>query len=96
MLMRISTFVLGPNTGATAERAADATARLLKGNPECVSYSFIGDYAKGEYGLVSIWRNREAAEAASKQNEPAMVQMLGPHLKARPSVRFYDIYKPKP
>jgi quinol monooxygenase YgiN len=95
MIIRMATFTLGPDTAELAKQAADTSAKLFRTNPDCLSCTYFADWEKGEYGLASVWKTRDAAEAATKANAPQMTQIMGASMKDPPTVRFYDVYEPK-
>ena len=95
MYARLVMFTLGPGTRPTAEKLAAQFAAALSAQKGFRNATFVGDDEAGEYGALSLWESREAAEAAAAVLDPQMDQALSGLVQGPPTVRLLGVYEPK-
>jgi len=86
---------LGPGMrdegGTLAERWTAAAATI----PGFVDVTFFGDDEQGQYGYFSLWDTRKHADNAINAVGPQLTKSLLKHARKPPTVRVYEVYKPR-
>ncbi|MFQ5914063.1 MAG: hypothetical protein ACE5JS_12840 [Nitrospinota bacterium] len=95
MFARLTLFTLGPGTRSTAEKLAGQFDPLFKTQKGFKGITFIGDDAVGEYGGLSLWESKEAAEAAASALNPKLQEALSGIVKGPPTLRLFEVFEPK-
>lgn len=88
-------FVLGPDTQWESERIADVFAGLLRNQPGCHSFVFLGNYETGEYEWVVFWNSPQHAIRAYEQRYEQLCEMLGDRIQWEPAISLYQVYEAK-
>jgi heme-degrading monooxygenase HmoA len=94
MYARLVMFKLGTGQDAFAEGMA---AQFLKAMQDLAGFKqaiFIGDRSIGEYGVLSLWESKEAAEAAGAALAPGLQQALQGQVQSPPSIRVLEVFEP--
>jgi heme-degrading monooxygenase HmoA len=86
---------LKPGSRPTAEQIADQGAPALARQPGFERVVFFVDEASNDYGAVSFWDSREAAEQVNSAVTPQFEQALGDLLVGPIESRIYEIYEHK-
>lgn len=88
-------FVLGPDTQWESQRIADVVAGMLRKQPGCKSFVFMGDYDTGEYEWIVFWDTAGHAAAAYEQRYEEFCGMIGDGFQWRPAIQLYQVYEAK-
>lgn len=91
--LTIGTLTLKPGNRAAAEKIADQGAPGVAQLPGFESITFFLDETRNEYGAVSVWASREAAEGADAVLTPQFTQAFGDLLAGPIETRFYEIHE---
>jgi heme-degrading monooxygenase HmoA len=91
--------IYGPGNRAKAEASADRVYALYRSQPGFEHAHFIGfDEATGEYGSLTVFDNKEHAEAAfnaTKQQREQVSRDLGIQRLGTSDFRIVELYEPK-
>lgn len=94
MYARLVMFKIGTGQRAFAESMA---AQFLKTMQELSGFKqaiYIGDETVGEYGVLSLWESKEAAESAGAVLAPGFHQALQGKVQEPPSIRVLEVFEP--
>jgi len=86
---------LGPGMASVAQELADRMAPIYKASKGFNRVTFFGDYAAGEYGILSLWASKEDYEAFYRATEPQIRQVLAGMVEEPPVRKGCDVYEPK-
>ena len=95
MYASLSTFNLGPGMRPAGEKLADQAAQLIKNLKGFKEATFFADSEVGEYMSLIIWESKEDADAAQAIMAPKTQEAAGSILKAPPTRKVFEVYKPK-
>lgn len=82
-----------PGNRPAAEQIADQGAPAFAGQPGFESVTFFVDEDQSEYGAVSFWDSREAAEQADAALTPEFERAFGELLQGKIEHHIYEIYE---
>jgi heme-degrading monooxygenase HmoA len=91
----LSTFNIGPGKRAVGEKLADQSAQLLKNLKGFKEVIYFADVEAGEYASLTIWESKEDVEAANLIIGPKTQEAVGSLMKAPPTRKIFEVYKPK-
>lgn len=93
----LTNFDLGPGNGDVADRIGDETCKLVSKFDGFVDLVLIGDYDTGVFGGMSIWKDKEAADAAYKKMRPMLSDGLNQTqlCKSPMSMSVLEVYVPQ-
>ena len=91
MSARLTTFPLLPGTRAAVEEGNDAWARLLAAQPGHRRTVFYCTAAEDQFGAISTWDTRAAAEAVTAALGAALARSLGPVLAGPPPTTIVEV-----
>lgn len=94
MHARLLMFTTKPGTRSTMEELADQTYASMRSLEGFKSATFLGDDAVGEYGVLSWWESKEAADAADEALASVRQEVAG-IAKGPPTFRLFEVYEPK-
>jgi len=69
-------FTLGPGMRGMADQMGDVWIPILRAMPGFAGGTFIRNNDAGEYGALTVWDTRDAAEAAFAQSEPQFQEQV--------------------
>jgi heme-degrading monooxygenase HmoA len=84
---------LSPGSRPIAEQTADQGSKGLAQLPGYQDVVFFLDEERSEYGALSIWESREAAERADSETTPQFQQALAERAQGPIETRVYEIYE---
>jgi heme-degrading monooxygenase HmoA len=93
--MTIGKLMMTPGNRPVAEGIADQGAPGMAGMPGFQSVTFFLDEERSEYGAVSVWDSREAAEQADAALTPEFERAFGELLQGSIETQIYEIYEHK-
>lgn len=85
--------MLKPGSRAAAEQIADQGAPGVAEQPGFESVLFFLDEARNEYGAISVWESRDAAEQANALLTPQFEQAFGDLLAGPIESLVYEIHE---
>jgi heme-degrading monooxygenase HmoA len=91
----LTTFNLGPGMRSAAEKSVDQSNPVIKKLKGFKGATYFGDVEVGEYHSLVIWESKENAEAARAIMAPKVQEAAGSILKAPPTRKVFEVYKPK-
>ncbi len=89
----IGKVALAPGSRPMAEKVADQGGQGFVQFPGFQEAIFFLDEERNEYGAISIWESREAAERSEQAMTPQFAQALGDTRQGEIETRFYEIYE---
>jgi heme-degrading monooxygenase HmoA len=89
----IGKVTLAPGSRPLAEGVADQGGQGFAQLPGYQDATFFLDEARNEYGALSVWESREAAERSVEATTPQFRQALGEALQGEIETRVYEIYE---
>ena len=89
----IGKVTLAPGSRPMAEKVADQGGQGFVQLPGFQDAIFFLDEGRNEYGAISIWESREAAERSDQAMTPQFRQALGDALQGEIETRIYEIYE---
>ena len=95
MYAQLVMFTLGPGMRTEAEQMADKFNALHKDIKGFRSATFIGDYANGNFGSLTIWDSPGNLQAAGDILRPKLQEALSGIARGEPSVQIFEVYEPK-
>jgi heme-degrading monooxygenase HmoA len=95
MYASLLTLNLGPGMRSAAEKLVDQSYPVLKKLKGFKGATYFGDVTVGEYHSLILWESKEAAEAAYAITAPKTQEAAGSILKAPPTRKVFEVYKPK-
>ncbi len=95
MIARLLLMDLGAGARSAGEKVADKFAAIYKTMKGFKDATFFVDYETGECGTLTLWESKEDAEAAAAILRPKLQEAAGSMLKGPPTVRTFEVYKPK-
>ncbi len=95
MYARLVLFTLGPGMRSTAEKIVEEMSPRVKARNGFNSVSFLGDDEVGEYGAFVLWETREDAEAGKEALLPILQNALSGIAKGPPTLKLFEVIKPK-
>jgi heme-degrading monooxygenase HmoA len=93
--MTIGKLKITPGNRPAAEQIADQGAPSMAALPGFESVTFFLDEERSEYGAVSVWDSREAAERADAALTPEFERAFGELLQGSIETHIYEIYEHK-
>ncbi|HEX5165834.1 MAG TPA: antibiotic biosynthesis monooxygenase [Thermomicrobiales bacterium] len=93
--MTIGKLMMTPGHRPVAEGIADQGAPGMATMPGFQSVTFFLDEERSEYGAVSVWDSREAAEQADAALTPEFEKAFGDLLQGSITTQIYEIYEHK-
>jgi heme-degrading monooxygenase HmoA len=93
--MTIGKLTITAGNRAAAERIADQGVAAFEQQAGFENVTFYLDEDRSEYGAVSIWTSREAAERANAELTPAFEQAFGDLMRGSIETHVYEIYEPQ-
>lgn len=84
---------LSPGSRPMAERVADQGGQGFAQLPGFQEATFFLDEERNEYGALSVWESREAAERAVEATTPQFRQALADGLQGEIETQVYEIYE---
>ena len=91
----IGKLTITPGNRPAAEQIADQGAPAVAGQPGFESVMFYLDEERSEYGAISVWASREAAEQADAALTPQFAQAFGDLMQGSIETHIYEIYEHK-
>jgi len=79
-------FTLGPGMRETADTMGEKWIPILRAMPGFVSGTFLRDEEAGEYGAMTLWESRAAAESALAETERPFQEEVA-HIAQGPPTR---------
>ena len=95
MYAQLVMFTLGQGMRTEAESIADKFNALHKDIKGFKNATFLGDYANGNYGSLTIWETLEDLQAAADILRPKLQEALSGIAKGEPTVQIFEVYEPK-
>lgn len=94
MYAHLIIFTLGPAMRFVAEMVADQYHEKVAEQDGFQGIRFLIDDESGEYGAISFWNSRKAAENANESIYPSLRLTLSDSVKAAPDIRIFEVYQP--
>lgn len=91
MYARLTTFPLLPGSRAAVEEGNDEWARLLAAQPGHRRTVFYFTATEDQFGSISTWDTREAAEAVTGTLGAALAQLMGPVMQGPPPPTIVEV-----
>ena len=89
----IGKVTLTPGSRPMAEKVADQGAQGFTQLPGFQDVIYFVDEGRNEYGAVSTWESREAAERSVAETTPQFRQAFADNLQGEIETRIYEIYE---